>query len=568
MLFEIIGITINPGLEIFYITDNMNYQQSISRLLLSSEVIQYPPYPDVLLLNISIDCIGGDTLIIYNKTNIINTDIANINNSINWNDGNNRLIFIQNEKSVTISNDITYNNFLNNIVSLFELQQESSSISSIYMDLINNKIWFIDNMIIRYFDITSTKIYDYFKCPYPSWFTLNECLYIFPTNCKFDTCSLIIDENTNIMYIASGTETNSIKTFYFDLNTYLLNPHILPIEFLWDINIGYKSGEFRIYNNHLYFAVSDIGILRKPLNKIGIDGTFEIFIDKIGFGLASINCFVNDIIRNIMYICVNNRIYYFTFDPINNIPSYPSITINSVTTKQLNISLDILPSSAILHSIDINTNGTMLFFQFRINDNLYMSNYPTSFGCKYGEISCNPISKLLLSDSSLYGSFNVFYYASTNKTVLPSINETNITDITDSTDNNYTYYYYVDIKPNKYTLTKWLQKIYSMESNHDEDFYIYYKIIGNNHYCLSPTLSFEYERILYIEINQYLDIFDDKDTLINNYYECLSNKEINYGNDLLNGSIYKIHLYKSQQVGINNNLCFNPIQSIQEIYRI
>ena len=95
-------MAINPGKEIFYITDDMDYTQTLCRMIIPPE-LQYPPYPNCELLlpssayiAKSIDVISGTTLD-YN-IHYPNDDQTTVTNDIiqqNWNDGNSRLIWME-----------------------------------------------------------------------------------------------------------------------------------------------------------------------------------------------------------------------------------------------------------------------------------------------------------------------------------------------------------------------------------------------------------------------------------------------------------------------------------------
>ena len=466
-------------------------------------------------------------------------------------------------------------------------------LASMYLDETNDRIWFIDPqeqfMRIRYFNLIDQEVYSYYTCPYAVWWTLSECTYIFPV-CNADTCMLYVDEQANIMYIASqGDNFGDVKTFYFNMTEYEYNGRTEPIEFEWDTNAspGYYAGAMKIYGGYLYFASSDIGIIRKSVDTIGIDPTSELFIDKDSFGGVSIKCFVADEIRNIMYICAGSKVYYFDFDP-DNTPENPTTTINSDTATQLDID-DIystgLPSSSLIYSIDINNIGTTLYIQFQYGSTLYIINWPTPYGCKYGDNGCNPIRNLLysLGSSSKPGGFTFFYQGNPTPsptsptTATPTLtrqpsNQPTTPSPTDTCSTDYQTCYFVDVLAggdSGYDETEWGQQIWSSidkVSYIEENFYIYFNIVGEQN-CLQPTISFNYTRAYYTTDTMYLDIYEYNNTFIqrcganqapgddgcDEWYQCFNNLVINAGTDLMNGSVYNLRINKSPDI---RTLCF------------
>ena len=84
--------------------------------------------------------------------------------------------------AMRVSKNLNYgSSFLSDKTNLWERTGVTSQrFASMYLDQTNDRIWFIDPqeqfMRIRYFDINDQEVYSYYTCPYPMWYTLDECI--------------------------------------------------------------------------------------------------------------------------------------------------------------------------------------------------------------------------------------------------------------------------------------------------------------------------------------------------------------------------------------------------------
>eukprot|EP01084_Bolivina_argentea_P048149 88734_1 len=342
--------------------------------------------------NLSIQCLTILLLLSpFTASNVISN--ANINSQImetNWFDGSDRLIWMENNRKIIVSSDLSYGpQFLFNKKYVF-----SDYNNLIHFDNVNYKIYLINSQqqnvtIIRY-DLTDKTAEDLYFC---TKLKCNDDVSVL-MNCSANTCPLYVDGNINIMYF--GTP---FGFFYLDLNTLSFN------QFAWSKTDTYKYnsyGKLAVYDNYLYFVANGIGILRKQLLKFeAIINTDlpQIFIDKKAFNNQEITSFAIDISRNIMYFSTNHHIYYF------------KINLHASNSSFTKIELNINKNALQIHSLEINHDGTMLFIQYSIKQRLYAINWPTSFGC----ILCKSTGKLLNSVSGI-----LFYYP---PCTLPKVSE-------------------------------------------------------------------------------------------------------------------------------------------------
>ena len=135
LAFQLRGMAVNPGKELFYITDDMDHTQTISRMILPS-ALQYPPFPDAELLTPSSAYISKSINVIPGTTLDYNPHYPNSNDTIttasgdivpqDWNDGNDRLIWMEwngafYNAAIRVAKELSYGtSFLNDRVNLFE----------------------------------------------------------------------------------------------------------------------------------------------------------------------------------------------------------------------------------------------------------------------------------------------------------------------------------------------------------------------------------------------------------------------------------------------------------------
>ena len=116
-------------------------------------------------------------------------------------------------------------------------------LSSIYYEKTRNRMWFINSyggytsQFIQYINLDNHRLISYYTYNFPQWWTLNRVNKIFPT-CNLDTCSMVIDENRNMLYFSSNG-----LFYYFNLTHYeLVDPREVPHEFTFNLTLGNKAG--------------------------------------------------------------------------------------------------------------------------------------------------------------------------------------------------------------------------------------------------------------------------------------------------------------------------------------
>ena len=208
LTFQVRGIAINPGKELFYMTDDGDYTTTISRLIIDNN-INYPPFPDAELvtpcdsyIGKSIDVIPG-TMLYYNyQYPNDGNQTKNADNPQNWFDGDARLIWMEwngafYNGAIRIAKNIDImdgccGKLVDDLVNLWERTGVTTQrLSSIYLDKNDLRIYIHDTQEqyfkIKYFDLLDNKVHDdLYTCTYPQLFTITECQTVFPI-CKVKT---------------------------------------------------------------------------------------------------------------------------------------------------------------------------------------------------------------------------------------------------------------------------------------------------------------------------------------------------------------------------------------------
>eukprot|EP01084_Bolivina_argentea_P174604 302435_1 len=204
-------------------------------------------------------------------------------NSINWFDGNERLIWMNNNGKIKVPSNIS----VDSCDQLYDVM---------YLDSINDKIYAIDS--------------------------ISHCA---ATICK-DVFSFCVDANSNTIYCVSA-----YGLFYFNST--------LEIEQL-SLNYNYSSYNVHtlaIYEDYLYVSAFSIGIIRLQLCAIHYDTKVNnagvLINDKL-----DIMSFGTDIKEDIMYFCTENKIYNFNI--FDKIYSLFDVKINSLMIYTLQLNYD------------------------------------------------------------------------------------------------------------------------------------------------------------------------------------------------------------------------------------
>ena len=87
------------------------------------------------------------------------------------------------------------------------------------------------------------------------------------------------------------------------------------------------------------------------------------------------------------------------------------------------------------------------------------------------------------------------------------------TTLNNKCENGQDICYFIDVEASLYYSTEFETQIININDNTNTLFYIYYKIMGNKD-CINPKISFELEKIDYDLSTEYIDIYDNSNTLI------------------------------------------------------
>eukprot|EP01084_Bolivina_argentea_P107497 192194_1 len=284
---------------------------------------------------------------------------------------NELLIWVENNGQIFSSSNLSYDDlFLHEIHHLVAIH----NVSAIHLDDINSIFYMI------YTDEQSTKLIHYDL-------TKIVAKHLYSWNVKH-----IAIDNASLLHVEPRS-----NNLYLSINDvgYRLDLHTLKIS-RFSI-FGSSPSLLNQYKNNLYFLVPDIGILKtKSTNDIS---NVVLFISNDHVETANITSFVIDASHDVMYFSTNHAVYYLN-----------KITIHTKNDPLVIENMNVNISTSMIYSLQINSDGNMLFIQYNYKNNLYIVNLPTPFvGSNYPK---KLFPKRLHNVEILQNSYKRLYYHS------------------------------------------------------------------------------------------------------------------------------------------------------------